>query len=684
MEYGLRTMFLVSFFIRGETMKLQELRQLVSYHNKKYYDDNEPEISDEQYDRLFHQLIQLEAKNPYDKDNITFKVSEKSTSYLKQVTRDKPMLSIFTEVQVNEEAIEKFHERIRQETSDEIFYTAEFKYDGLAIELIYDENDQLIDIATRGDGFKGDSVMHAFARFKSIPSVLNEALKGVKAMRGEAVITKKTLIAVNEARTSLNLKPYINCRNAVAGMLRSTTWEYDDPSINIVFLPYSVVERDEIDQTSLRNFQSGILSIFVTENLLPDIYTIRTNKTSDLWKYYQTVLSIRDKLGFDIDGVVYKVDSIKTQNQLGVTGREPRWAMAHKFTATKAVTKLLGIDVQVGKSGRVTPVARLQPVFVHGTTITNVTLSNVFQIRKKGIRVGDMVVVQRAGDVIPEILTPADGNVRASYVPNFRMPKLCPCCSEPIDRPIGYTYYTCTNYNCSDQIEGKMVNFASRSCLNIEGFGPATAKLLIEHGYTKLSDILALTQVKMIQMGLGPIESKNLMDSIISVKSTPVTLAKVIESLSISSIGQRASEKIAEHFKTFDKFVAAELKDLKPLTGLGVGLVINNVRELNAYLSRNRREAFTVLSQFTYKSLADKGVLSGKVFCVTGSDPDFERQTIKDAVERLGGKFTASLTKQVNVLLYGQNPSGKLDKAKSSGIEVLSISEGWKKYLSVN
>lgn len=659
---------------------LAELRDSVAYHNKRYYEDCDPEISDQEYDQLFHQLTLLESKNPYDKDNITLKVSEKSSSYLKEVIRQEPMLSIFTEVQVTQEAIERFDSRIKQAVSDDIFYTAELKYDGLAVELIYNEKDELIDIATRGDGFKGDSILHALARFKKIPLTLPDALKGVKSIRGEAMIAKKTLLAVNDIRKSQELKPYINCRNAVAGMLRSSTWEYSDPSICIIFLPYSVVERQPIEKSSLRNYQTGLLNIFMTEDLLPDLPTLFTSSTSDLWNYYLSVQSIRDKLGIDIDGVVYKVDSMQTQNKLGVSGREPRWAMAHKFSATKVVTKLLAIDVQVGKSGRVTPVARLEPVFVHGTTITNVTLTNVFQIRKKGIRVGDFVVVQRAGDVIPEITGVDISNKRSGYVPNFKMPKECPCCKHSIHRPVGYTYYICTNYNCSDQLEAKMVNFASRSCLNIEGFGPAVAKLMLEHGYSKLSDILALTQVQMIQMGLGPGESKNLMDSIIKVKSTEITLAKAIESLTISSIGQRASEKLASHFKTFDKFVSADTESLKELTGNG--LAINNIRELNAYLTNNRQEAFKILSQFNYKSTEIKGPLYGKVFCITGSLQGVKRDDIVDMIKRKSGSFSSSLTKAVDVLLIGADAGNKLAKAQSLGCEIISIQDAIKKYLS--
>ncbi len=481
--------------------RIEDLTKLIKFYNLKYYVDSDPVVTDEQYDKLFRELQRLEQQYPEYKtpDSPTQTVGAPVKSDVKSAKHSTPMLSLKTETDYTEMGATSFVQRLQMELGLNLMpfvtYVAEPKYDGLGLDLTYREG-ILTRALTRGDGITGEIVTPNAKMIESIPIVLKSHDKlPIKRLqvRGEVLMPKDVFTALNEIQASKGLKLYANPRNAASGSLRQLE-PLVTKSRKLTFFAYTLIDVDPPRQFNLHSEQLSFLELlgFKVSDQVRKASTV-----DELKQYHKTLNDTRNQLPYEIDGVVYKVDQLDMQTKLGFLSREPKWAVAHKFLAPVESTKLLGIDVQVGRTGKLTPVARLEPVLVSGTTISNVTLHNLFDLRNRGVRVGDTVFVRRAGDVIPEI-TGYDKTQRTNYYPNFSMPTTCPVCNGRVERSKGSREYRCTNtLSCSAQVSSAIIHYASKRAMAIDGLGEKTVEMLHSKGIvTTLLDIYTLDKQK--------------------------------------------------------------------------------------------------------------------------------------------------------------------------------------------
>jgi DNA ligase (NAD+) len=650
--------------------RAEKLRRAIERHNRLYYNEAEPEISDAEYDRLFQELVKLETEHPglLTPDSPTHRVGFKPSEEFAPVTHRVPMLSLANAF--DEEDVAAFDRRVREGLETEnVEYAAELKFDGLAITLAY-EDGIFVRGATRGDGTTGEDVTPNLRTVRTIPLRL-EGRKSPKLLevRGEVLMTRKDFEIINKRALEAGEKTFVNPRNAAAGGLRQL-----DPRLTaqrrLSFFAYGVGASEGFD---LPPTHSRLLDALEALGfpVAKDRKTVKG--VEGLLKFYREAGEKRAKLPYDIDGVVYKVNRFVDQQKLGFVSRAPRWAVAHKFPAEEATTELLDIDFQVGRTGAITPVARLKPVFVGGTTIVNATLHNEDEIRRKDIWKGDTVVVRRAGDVIPEVARVAKKGDRDRP---FRMPSKCPVCGSAVEKSEDEAVARCTGgLFCPAQRKQALLHFASRRAMDIEGLGDKLVDQLVEGGIVRTpADLYKLGIVKLAALErMAEKSAANVNEAI--EKSKDTTLGRFIYALGIRNVGEVTAKDLARHFGGLDALMDASAEQLQEAPDVGP-VVAESIAGF--FRERHNREVIEQLRAAGVKwkegapeRAATSGPFAGKIVVLTGTLAAMTRDEAKERIEAAGGRITGSVSKKTDFVVAGAEAGSKLDKASELGVKVL-------------
>jgi DNA ligase (NAD+) len=653
--------------------RVEKLRRAIERANRLYYNEDAPEISDAEYDRLFVELVELENAHPElrSADSPTQRVGSKPSEGFDAVAHRVPMLSLnnaFTD-----EDIVAFDRRCREGLGvDAVEYSTELKFDGLAVTLIY-EDGLFVRGATRGDGTTGEDVTANLRTVRSIPLRL-DARKPPKRIevRGEVLMMRKDFEALNKRALEAGEKTFVNPRNSAAGALRQL-----DPKLTaqrrLSFFAYGLGDQDGFEVPATH---SKLLEAFDALGF-PVAKDRRTVKGVDgLLGFYRAIGEKRPKLAYDIDGVVYKVNRVADQQKLGFVSRAPRWAIAHKFPAEEATTELLGIDIQVGRTGALTPVARLAPVFVGGTTIVNATLHNEDEIRRKDVWKGDTVVVRRAGDVIPEVARVAKQGPRKE---SFTMPTKCPVCGSAVVKSEEEAVARCTGgLFCPAQRKQALLHFASRRAMDIEGLGDKLVDQLVEGGLVhNPADLYTLGLVKLA--ALDRMAEKSAANVVAAIeKSRDATLARFIYALGIRNVGEATAKDLARHFGKLDALRDATVEELMETPDVGPVVAESIATFMKQKHNQEVIERLKVqlrLKEGERVQKATAGPFAGKIVVLTGTLASMTRDEAKDRIEALGGKVTGSVSKKTDYVVAGEEAGSKLDKARELGVPVLDERE---------
>ncbi|PKO62491.1 MAG: DNA ligase [Betaproteobacteria bacterium HGW-Betaproteobacteria-18] len=663
-----------------EAALMAQLRQTLHEHAHRYYVLDAPTIPDAEYDRMFRQLQALEARHPelITPDSPTQRVGGKVLDQFAQVRHALPMLSIRTETDTQASGAENFDARIRRElgltdVDPALEYVAEPKFDGLAMSLRF-EHGVLVQAATRGDGEVGEDVTQNSRTIGQIPLSLPAGVPTVLEVRGEVYMRRDDFEALNDKQRSLGQKTFVNPRNAAAGAVRQL-----DPAIAarrpLSFFAYGVGEVTPPDaggpvwQTHFDLLQTLKSWGFPVSSLVKIVHG-----AAELVAYYESIGQQRDGLGFDIDGVVYKVNSLSLQSQLGFVTREPRWAVAHKFPAQEMLTTVLAIDVQVGRTGKLTPVAKLAPVFVGGVTVTNATLHNEDEARRKDVRVGDTVIVRRAGDVIPEVVSVLlDKRVDDPAI--FTMPRHCPVCGSAAVREEGEADYRCTGgLFCSAQRKQAILHFAQRRAVEVEGLGDKLVDQMVDAGIINtLPDLYRLGFTALANLArMAEKSAQNILDAL--EKSKQTTLPRFLFGLGIRHVGEATAKALARHFGKLDPIMDASEEELLAVADVGP-IVAKSIRTF--FDQAHNREVVEQLRACGVNWLEGEPApvaaqpLSGQTFVLTGTLPTLGREEAKALIEAAGGKVAGSVSKKTSYVVAGAEAGSKLDRAQELGVAVV-------------
>lgn len=650
--------------------RVAQLRDELTRHNAAYYVNDAPLISDAQYDALFQELQQLENQYPDLKsiDSPTMRVGGAPLDAFVKVTHALPMLSLANAFAAGD--IVAFDKRIKDDLniSDDVTYAVEVKFDGLAISLRY-EAGVLVQAATRGDGAVGENVTQNVRTIRSIPLKLSGDYPQVLEVRGEVLMRRADFAKLNQTQLDKGDKLFANPRNAAAGSLRQL-----DSSITaertLSFFAYGIGEVvGELRQETFAGVNAQLrgfgLPIYTIDNTVVGV--------DGLLKFYEQILEQRDGLPFDIDGVVYKVNDVALQNQLGFVARSPRWAIAHKFPAQEMTTTVLDIDVQVGRTGAITPVARLAPVEVGGVVVSNATLHNEDEIRRKDVRIGDTVVVRRAGDVIPEVVMSIIEQ-RPMDAREFVMPTRCPECDSVIMREEGESAARCTGgLICPAQVKQSLMHFASRRAINMDGLGDKLIEQMVDVGLVKTpDDLYGLTMEKLVVLErMAEKSARNVLAAIELSKKT--TLAKFIYALGIRHVGEATAKSLAAHFGTLDAVMSASVDDLctvpdvGPIVAQSASAFFNDARHQNVIAALIQ---CGVTWDHVLVSVAS-GEFVGKTVVLTGTLPTLSRDDAKALLEAAGAKVAGSVSAKTDYVVAGEAAGSKLEKATSLGVKIL-------------
>lgn len=657
--------------------RIEELALDLCHYDTEYYVNDTPVVSDGVYDALYKELVELESQNPecIPPWSPTQRVSGKPAKGFKQIEHKIPMLSLYTETDFGPNGAKAFFDRVEEQLgahSANIEYVAELKYDGLAVNIRY-EKGLLVSAATRGDGVIGEDVTVNVRTIRQIPQILRDEdwpIPEVLEVRGEIFMKLKDFMKLNESQLAKGLKPFANPRNAAAGSLRQL-----DPRVtaerNLSFFPYGVGECSDDQLTGNYHMLLTRLSDFGFPFCEHWDY-VRTWEAAAA--FHDKIEKERKELGFEIDGVVYKVNSMKLQQKLGFISREPRWAVAHKFSPEETCTQVLGIDVQVGRTGKLTPVARLKPVQVGGVVVSNVTLSNESEIRRKDIRIGDHVIVRRAGDVIPEILGPVV-EMRTGSETSFKIPESCPVCGSVVVQEEGQIDHRCSGGAiCNAQLVTAMVHFVSKRAMDIDGFGEEIIKALFDEGLVRdVADLMSLTEEKLASCSvIGPKVAVKLFAALSASKNP--SLARFIYALGIRHVGESTAKALAERFRSFKEFWDADLSELLQIPDVGPRTAMSIFNYLNSQsgIDLLRRLFFEIgiIPEMYPESSTQK--LSGMTFVITGTFRQFTRDALKGFLEYHGATVSNNVSKSTTHLLAGESAGSKLEKAKNLGITIVS------------
>ena len=657
--------------------RVAALRASIETHNRNYYVLDQPTISDAEYDALYRELEALERDHPslVTPDSPTQRVGGTPLSAFASVTHRVPMLSIRTETDTTPEGAAQFDARIRRDlglaaSAPPVEYNAELKFDGLAISLRY-EDGRLAVAATRGDGEVGEDVTRNIHTIRAIP-LRFKARKppAVLEVRGEVYMSRKDFARLNARQAAAGLRTFINPRNTAAGAVRQL-----DPAMTaqrpLRFFAYGVGEVRDWDVPLTH---SSLLDALAGLGLPVDPYRRVARGAAELIAFYEDATARRDALPFDIDGVVYKVNSLALQRELGFVTREPRWAVAHKFPAEEMPTILQDIAVQVGRTGAITPIARLVPVFVGGVTVTNATLHNEDEIRRKDVRIGDTVIVRRAGDVIPEIVR-ALPERRPADAREFVMPPKCPECGSAIERLPDEAVARCTGgLICPAQRKQALRHFASRHALDIEGLGEKLIDQLVDGGHVKTAaDIYRLTAVDLA--ALERMADKSAANVVAAIdRSRDTTLARFIYALGIRHVGEATARDLAAHFGALAPLLDATEQQLLDVRDVGPVLA-EAIHDF--FAEPHNREVIDALVRGGVRwkegppQRAAAGPLAGRTFVLTGTLPTLSREDAKALLEAAGATVTGSVSKKTDYVVAGADAGSKLSKAQALGIAIL-------------
>ena len=649
---------------------INNLCNQLNYHNIRYYVHNDPSISDNEYDKLLRELQNLESNHPHlvKADSPTQRVGATPLSEFGSITHRLPMLSLSNAMDADE--IQQFHEQTQKGLGiQKIEYVAEPKLDGLAVELVYEEG-VFINGSTRGNGEVGEDITHNLKTIKAIPLKLQDGYKipSLLEVRGEVFISHKDFKSMNKKRLENGEQPFANPRNSAAGSLRQL-----DPAITATrplrIFCYAPGTIEGVKFKSQKEFLGTLPKWGFPVNPI-----IETGYGAPfLKKYYVNTESIRNELDYDIDGVVFKVNSFSHQDELGMRSRSPRWAIAGKLKAQQVTTTILDIEASVGRTGAVTPVAKLHPVNVGGVIISNATLHNQDEIDRKDVRIGDRVLIQRAGDVIPEVVK-VILEKRPKGTHSYKLPEYCPVCNHHVRRPEDEAVARCQNMACPAQIKGRIQHFISKNCMDIDGFGEKLVDQLVEKGHImSVTDIFKITHDQLTSLErMGNKSATNVITAINAAKST--TFAKFIHALGIRNVGEHSSKVLQKFFSgNIEKLTSATVTDL------------TRIHEIGEIMAQSIVDFFTDPTNLhLIQSCLDSGVsfemveeikasgITGKIFVFTGSLLKFTRKEAQGMVEKLGARASGSVSKKTDFLVAGPGAGSKLDSANLLNIEVLT------------
>ncbi len=660
-------------------VKMTELEKILEKANFDYYVLQTPTLTDQDYDKFFIELKKLEEENPTlaNPNSPTKKVGGYVENSFAPVIHEKPMLSIGNAFET--EDIDKFCSDAAKDLNvNTVEYSAEPKFDGLALSIIY--KDGFLNLAaTRGDGQTGEDVTENAKTITNVPwdirgYFVNNNLPIPKRLevRGEVIMTHKSFQEVNDKAIQNGQKTYVNPRNAASGSLRNL-----DPKVTaqrkLSFYTYGLGVCEDFQEKD--NHYDTLMLLKEIGFPVSDLVK-KVNGKTELLNYFNEIGNKRDKLPFDIDGVVYKVNSYHLQEEWGFLNREPKWAKAHKFPAQEVFTELLDIDIQVGRTGSLTPVARLKPVFVGGVTVSNATLHNIDEINRKDIKIGDIVAVRRAGDVIPEVAFVAkDQRTSSKTYKKFSMPSTCPVCNSSVIKEDDKAIYRCSGgLVCSAQKKFGLVHYTSRLAMNIESLGEKVVELCVDNGLVNdITDFYKLTKPQLLTLPLfGEKKAQNVLDNI-ELSKQNIELNRFIYSLGIKEVGESTSKLLAKKFQTLENFMNASeeellsIKDVGPVATRSILTFLNDPRNIKILNELGN------LGVWPSPMLVDTNstLFEGKTFVITGtlSKP---REDFKKIIEEMGGKVSGSVSKKTTYLLCGENAGSKLDDANKHGVTVLS------------
>lgn len=653
--------------------RAKELRAELAEHAQRYYVLDDPTLSDADYDRLYRELESIEADHPelISPDSPTQRVGAAPSTAFDPVTHRQPMQSLGNAFSADE--IREFDTRVRKAASDPdapVTYAIEPKMDGLAISITYEQG-QLVRAATRGDGTTGEDVTANIRTIQSIPLRLRgDALPSVVEVRGEVFLPLEGFAAMNAAQAEKGEKAYVNPRNAAAGSLRQL-----DPAVTaqrpLAVFCYAL---GAVEGFAMPASHSALMTQLADWGLPVSPHNQTVQGIDAGLARYEALLEQRGSLPFEIDGVVYKVDDLALRDELGSVARAPRWAIAHKFPAEEATTTLEAVDFQVGRTGALTPVARLTPVFVGGVTVSNATLHNMDEIARKDVRIGDTVVIRRAGDVIPEVARVLLEH-RPKTAKEIRMLEYCPVCDSDVRRTDGEAVARCTGgLVCRAQREAALRHFVSRGAMDIEGFGAKLVTALIEADLLHSpSDIFALTAEQLAGLDrMGDKSAANLLAAIEASKQT--SFARFIFALGIREVGEVTARSLAAHFGTLEALMAADLDALEQVPDVGPIVAAH----LHGFLAEahNRTVIQALVDAGVHwpaPTVAEGGALQGKTLVITGTLDGISRDEARAEIEAAGGRVTSSVSKKTDYLLAGEAAGSKLAKAEKLGVTVLDL-----------
>lgn len=652
-------------------VRCTQLRNLIAQYDYEYYVQDAPSVPDSEYDKLYRELQNLEISHPslITPDSPTQRVSGSAVNAFNSITHRQAMLSLNNAFEVAE--LEAFDKRIREALGqDQIEYAVEPKFDGLAITLSY-EYGVFVQGATRGDGYTGEDVTHNLRTIRAIPMrLVGENLPQLLEVRGEVLMFKRDFEKLNAAQDAKGEKPFANPRNAAAGSLRQL-----DAKITatrpLSFFAYGL---------GVAEGAPALISHSAAMDYLANLHFPVSSERkvviglAGLLDYYKKIGLARENLPFDIDGVVYKVNQFNQQNELGFVSRAPRWAIAHKFPAQEALTTVEDITVQVGRTGAITPVARLAPVFVGGVTVTNATLHNEDEVRRKDVHIGDTVSIRRAGDVIPEVVNVVLER-RPANARRFEMPTVCPECGSHILKQADEAVARCTGgLFCPAQRKQAIIHYASRRAMDIEGLGDKLADQLVEANLVHtLADIYQLDLNTLSNLDrMATKSAQNILDALQQSKAT--TLARFIYALGMRNVGESTSKDLAKHFGNLPALMIAGIEDLLQVNDVGP-VVAESIT--NFFGEQHNKDVIKALlaAGITWPETDGKqpatGALVDKTFVLTGTLPNLSRDEAKEKIEAAGGKVSGSVSKKTDFVVAGSEAGSKLDKALELGLVVL-------------
>ena len=657
--------------------KIAALRAKIRYHDHLYYVLDNPEISDTEFDKLMQQLKQLEAEHPtlITPDSPTQRVGGKPREGFVKVRHSSPMLSL--DNTYNEEELRAWERRVHELTGrKDVDYVCELKLDGMSLSLGYDHG-QLARGITRGDGTVGEDVTLNVRTVRSVPlSIPKDKLKkaGIPVdfeVRGELLMPLAAFKKMNEERETKGLSLFANPRNATAGTVRQLESKVTAQR-RLDYFAYGLLQngRTYFDRHSKTLDALGAAGLKVNPNRK------LVHSMEQVWDFIGQWEGKRDSLPYEIDGIVVKVDRIALQDELGFTGKAPRWAIAYKYAARAGITKLEDIRVQVGRTGKLTPVAELAPVSIGGTTVRNATLHNMDEIARLGVKIGDWVQVERGGDVIPKVAKVIADKEHPRGHKTFHMPELCPVCGTKLVRTEGEVDYRCVNANCPAKLRETILHFASRGVMNIDGMGEALVNQLTERGLVKdVADIYKLTKKDLLSLErFADKSAQNILDEIENSKKLP--LERVIYGLGMRFVGERTAQFLAEHFGSMEALERASPEELQDVNEVGPRIAESIVEFFSLPANRKLVERLRAAGLTLSGQKKERGTkLSGKTFVLTGTLAKYTRDEAKKMIEDAGGKVTGSVSKKTDYVVAGTDAGSKLDKANQLGVKVIDERE---------